>query len=421
MVVCHIGTTVLEGSDMKKRLTALLLVLVLLLPVAVASAAWYRVTTGSLQVRQFDSESSKVLGSYRQDYALTIKNRLKNGWALVEFSNGFQGYVQTKYIKSGGSGYAYIYSDDTSLRTGPDGSFGAIAKLARGRRVSVLVKGAKYSYVNAGDMGKGYVVNSLLSKKKIKPSGNASSSTHASGGNYDAYVFNAGYRSVNLRATPEDNGPIVNTYPTGTKVHVISHNNIWDKVSVDGTEGWMKTQFLTTAVPAPTPTPTPGGGGGGGGESGYTAYVVVPNKGTLNIRNGGGTNYGTISKVRHGAAVKVITHGKSWDKIEYNGRTGWVMNKYLHTVPPSGVDPSSVPDPSVPTPTPKPFEPYNATVTVDGLNFHRGKGDGYSNVNGCGKLESGWTVLVLEVSGKWAKVEYDGYIGWVHKEYIKKQ
>ncbi len=29
--------------------------------------------------------------------------------------------------------------------------------------------------------------------------------------------------------------------------------------------------------------------------------------------------------------------------------------------------------------------------------------------------------MVLEVSGKWAKVEYDGYIGWVHKEYIKKQ
>lgn len=406
---------------MKKRLTAVLLVLVLLLPVAVASAAWYRVTTGSLQVRQFDSESSKVLGSYRQDYALTIKNKLKNGWALVEFSNGFQGYVQMKYIKSGGRGYAYIYSDDTSLRTGPDGSFSAIAKLAKGRRVSVLVKGAKYSYVNAGDMGKGYVVNSLLSKKKVKASGNASTSTGASGGNYDAWMFNSGYRTINLRSTPDENGPIVDNYPTGTKVHVESHGSTWDKVTVvaDGNTGYVKTSLLTKAAPAPTPTPAGGGGGGGGGSSTYTAYVVLPNKGTLNIRNGGGTNYGVISKVRHGAAVTVLSHGKSWDKIQYNGRTGWVQNKYLHTTAPSGVDPSTVPDPAAPTATPKPFEPYTATVTVNGLNFHHGKGDGYSNVNGCGKLQKGWSVIVLEVSGKWAKVDYEGYVGWVHKKFLK--
>ena len=409
---------------MKKRLIALLFVLVLLLPVGVACAAtWYRVTTGSLQVREFDSESSKVIGSYRQDYALTIKNKLKNGWALVSFSNGFQGYVQTKYIKSTGSSYAYIYSDDTSLRSGPDGSFGAIAKLAKGRRVTVLVKGAKYSYVNAGDMGKGYVVNSLLSKKKVKASGNKSESTAASGGNYDAWMFNAGYRSINLRSTPDENGPIVDTYPTGTKVHVVSHGSTWDKVTVysDGNTGWVKNSFLTQAAPATTPTPTPGGGGGGGTGGSYTAYVVVPNKGTLNIRNGAGTNYGVISKVRHGAEVTVVSHGKSWDKISYNGRTGWVQNKYLHTTAPSGVDPSTVPDPAVPTPTPKPFEPYTATVTVKDLNFHRGKGDGYANVNGCYKLQAGWTVIVLEVSGKWAKVDYEGYVGWVHKEYLKKQ
>jgi uncharacterized protein YgiM (DUF1202 family) len=268
-------------------------------------------------------------------------------------------------------------------------------------------------------MGKGYVVNSLLSKKKVKPSGNASTSTGVSGVNYYAYVVNAGYRSVNLRATPDENGAIVDTYPTGTRVFVVSHGPTWDKVELDdGNTGWMMTKFLTTAAPAATPTPDPGSGGGGGGSSTYTAYVVVPNKGTLNIRNGGGTNYGVISKVRHGAAVTVIKHGNTWDKITYNGRTGWVQNKYLHTSPPSDVDPSSVPDPAEVTPTPAPFQPYDTTVKVNGLNFHRGKGDGYSNVNGCSQLQEGWIVTVLEISGKWAKVQYLGYVGWVHKEYL---
>ena len=58
---------------MKKRLIALLLVVILLVPAGMASAAgWYRVNTSSVKVHYMAGENSKVLGSYRRDYACKI-------------------------------------------------------------------------------------------------------------------------------------------------------------------------------------------------------------------------------------------------------------------------------------------------------------------------------------------------------------
>ena len=149
---------------MKKRLIALLLVLALLIPAGIASAAtWYRVNTSSLKVRFLPDDSAKVLGSYRKDYACTVSST-KNGWSYVTFSNGTEGYVQSKYISKASTYKAWVTKDDTSLRKGPDGNFDAIASLAKGTKVSVLSHGSKYDYVSAGDLGSGYIMNGLLSK-----------------------------------------------------------------------------------------------------------------------------------------------------------------------------------------------------------------------------------------------------------------
>ena len=156
---------------MKKRLIALLLVLALLIPVGVASAAtWYRVNTSSLKVRYLPDDSANVLGSYRKDYACTVSST-KDGWSYVTFSNGTEGYVLAKYITKASSYKAWVTKDDTSMRKGPDGNFSAVATLAKGTKVTVLSHGSKYDYVSAGDLGSGYIMNGLLSKKQVKASG----------------------------------------------------------------------------------------------------------------------------------------------------------------------------------------------------------------------------------------------------------
>ena len=403
---------------MKKRLLALLLVLVLLIPAGVASAATrYRVNTGSLKVRQMPSESAAVLASYRLDYVLTVQSS-KDGWSYVKFTNGKEGYVQTKYIKKATTGSAWITNDDTSMRTGPSGDFIALAKLARGRKVSVLSWGSKYSYVSAGDLGTGYVVNDLLSRKKVAPSGNASKSNGASGGDYDAWVLNAGYRKVNLRTQPNSKAPIIASYPTGTKVRVLAHSSTWDQIQVDGNTGYMMTKFLNRSAPAPTEVPVvtdpP--------AVNYTAYVVSSNGRGVNMRKGPG-NYSVMTKVPYGSAVTVLKHDTKWDKISYGGKTGYMETRFLQLSLPDGVPEGGTPATPVPTAVPQ-FQPYYATITSPngkGVNVHYKPDKSTSNVHGMGnngRLEVGTTVKVIGVTGYWAEVEYEGKTGFVMQQYL---
>ena len=399
---------------MKKRLLALLLVLVLLIPAGVASAATrYRVNTSSVKVRQMPSESAAVLASYRLDYVLTVQSS-KNGWSYVKFTTGKEGYVQTKYIKKATTGSAWITNDDTSMRTGPSGDFIAVAKLARGRKVSVLSWGSKYSYVSAGDLGTGYVVNDLLSKKKVAASGNAS----VTGGNYDAWVLNAGYRKVNLRSQPNSKAPIMASYPTGTKVRVLAHSATWDKIQVDGNTGYMMTKFLSTSAPAPTEVPVETDPP----AANYTAYVVSSNGKPVNMRKGAG-NYSVIDKVPYGSAVTVLNHDTKWDKISYGGKVGYMETRFLQLSLPAGI-PEGGATPT-PEPTAKPaFQPYLATITSPngkGVNVHYKPDKGSSNVNGMGnngRLEVGTTVTVIGLTGYWAEVEYGGKTGFVMQEFL---
>ena len=380
---------------MKKRLIALLLVLALLIPAAVASAAtWYRVNTTSLRVRFLPDTSAKEIGSYRKDYACTVGKTLKDGWSYVTFSNGTEGYVQSKYISKASTYKAWVTKDDTSLRKGPDGNFDAIASLAKGTKVSVLSHGSKYDY------------------------GNQSTSTAATGGNYTAYVFNAGYRTVNLRQSPNTSAPVIAEYPSGTQVYVVYHSVEWDKVQVDGHEGWMMNRFLSTSVPAPTPvvdpsvTPVPDGG------NSYTAYVVSANKKGVHVRKGNSKGYSVQFDVPYGAPVTVLKHDTKWDYIQYNGQKGYMDNSFLRLAAPGDAPAIETLDPSI-TPAPKQeFQPYTTTVNINDLNFHKQKGDWSSNVDGVGRLQQGDTVEVLAVSGDWAKVKYNGFTGWVHKKYL---
>jgi uncharacterized protein YgiM (DUF1202 family) len=393
-------------------------VLVLLIPAGVASAATrYRVNTSSVKVRQMPSESAAVLASYRLDYVLTVQSS-KNGWSYVKFTTGKEGYVQTKYIKKATTGSAWITNDDTSMRTGPSGDFIAVAKLARGRKVSVLSWGSKYSYVSAGDLGTGYVVNDLLSKKKVAASGNASETTAVTGGNYDAWVLNAGYRKVNLRSQPNSKAPIMASYPTGTKVRVLAHSATWDKIQVDGNTGYMMTKFLSTSAPAPTEVPVETDPP----AANYTAYVVSSNGKPVNMRKGAG-NYSVIDKVPYGSAVTVLNHDTKWDKISYGGKVGYMETRFLQLSLPAGI-PEGGATPT-PEPTAKPaFQPYLATITSPngkGVNVHYKPDKGSSNVNGMGnngRLEVGTTVTVIGLTGYWAEVEYGGKTGFVMQEFL---
>lgn len=400
---------------MKKRIVALLLTLLLVLPVAMASAAtYYRVNTSKLKVHQFDDEKSTVVASRERDYACTLVKKV-GSWYYVKFTNGDEGYVQSKYLSKGSSHNGWISSDGTILHSGPKYESATLGTLAKGAKVTVLTSGGTYCYCKTS-IGYGYVHKGYLSNKKVKASGNASTAAFTPASNYDAWISNGG-RTVNLRSAATKSAPVIQAYPTGTKVHVINHGAVWDEVEIGTSKGYMMTTYLTTTEPAPVPTAaaapvttfTP-----------YTAYVTSDNGKGVNVRNGAGIGYTYLFKAPYGAEVTVTEHGKSWDKITWGSKSGYIQNKFLTLNKPSGAP--VVTPPATVTVT----YPYNATTTCkegEKVNF---RSKPWKDSTAVFRLDPGTTVKVTgpaKFKGKtynaWVEVEYNGVKGYMMKEFLK--
>ena len=155
---------------MKKRLVALLLVLVLIVPCAFASGEVYYRLKKSAKVWQFPNYKSRVIDTYKQDWALTISKKVDKTWAKVLFTNGQDGYIERSLLKRCTSSAAWVSKDDIKVRRGPNYTYATLYTVSRGDKVTVITSGAAYSYIKT-DAGYGYIEKGALSSKQIKGSG----------------------------------------------------------------------------------------------------------------------------------------------------------------------------------------------------------------------------------------------------------
>ena len=64
-------------------------------------------------------------------------------------------------------------------------------------------------------------------------------------------------------------------------------------------------------------------------KSGGTRYIKSANGGSVNFRQKASAQGKVIAQLRPGTKVTLLTAGKSWSQIWYNGKTGWIKTKYL--------------------------------------------------------------------------------------------
>lgn len=398
---------------MKKRLLfILLLAALMILPCVAASAAtsYYVSGTSAVKLRQLPSTDSLVLASYRRDFATVSYKKYDSNWAYVFFSDGHEGYVMTKYLKSSSSYTGYITTDKTALRSGPEKTYSSLVSLSRGDKLTVLTTGSNWCYVSSEKYGTGYVSKTYISKKKIKPTANVP---------YTAYVVNPNNRSVNVRRGPGKGYAVEGALDPGTMVEVQSVGTNWSKIycSNIGLSGYMMNQYLSKKAPkvtptpsaaptfAPIPTPEP--------FINYTAYIVSENGKSVNVRQGAGEGYGIIGSLKYGVSVIVVEHtNKNWARIYASGTYGYVMRKFLSTEVPGPITPSTTAIPTILTST-----GYIYATDGERVNVRGGPGTGYDPVL---QLEAGSTVTVIEDSTTpgWTHIEYGTVRGYVMSRYI---
>ena len=305
---------------MKKRIVALLFALLMVLSCASASAAVYYRLTATVRLWSDSDYDSKVLDTYRRDWAFTITKKVNSTWAAVRFTNGKKGFVERRYFATSKARDAWITQDDTPLRRGPDYGFATVAKLDRGTKVKIITSGASYNYVRTTSGKFGYVAASVLSKKKVSPTPAAKSTKTE---NYTAWIVSNGGK-VGLRSKPSGSNSVVFAqYSPGTKITVLKHGDPFDYVSVNGSKGYMRTKYVSKVRPAAkTYKPV---------FKAYTARARKAADGTKpRLYKGCGLGYSWKS-VPTGTTVQVIDKAEDiyWVKVKVNNVVGYMYKKCL--------------------------------------------------------------------------------------------
>jgi len=141
--------------------------------------------------------------------------------------------------------------------------------------------------------------------------------------------------------------------------------------------------------------------------------VSVSNGGSLHVRKGPGTEFGSAGYVSNGQAISILSEGSVWTKIKVtsSGITGYIKNNYI-----IGLSSASG---TTSAPTPSGSYSYGAVMTKTAggkVNLRKGAGTGYASV---GKLGRSELLKIYGESGNWYNVVTgSGLSGWISKNYV---
>ena len=125
-------------------------------------------------------------------------------------------------------------------------------------------------------------------------------------------VNNAGY--LNLRKSASRSAKVLGQYDDGVPCILLSENNGWYHVSVDGVPGYIDASFIQKKYTTYSPD---------------VATVTTKNGGNLRLRKGPGTDYSSLKSVKNGSYVMILQKGDGWWKVAADGSVGYMDSSFL--------------------------------------------------------------------------------------------
>lgn len=356
-------------------------------------------------------EGTKV-GSYTRGTWAKIFTE-NSGYYYVEMPDGKLGYIRSSYvdINSASNGLMAVVKDCgpngfLNLRVAPGTNASIAGHYRTGTPCRVLEKRSDgWSYVNVNGL-KGYFMSKYLNFMTIP----ASSSV--------AYV-NISSGTVNLRSAPRSTASKTASLANHSYVVILQKGNGWWKVStMSGKVGYVDPSNFKSGVigggkrpsasDLATPAPT-----NKNDKNDNTTTKPAENKDTvntskpygivkasLNFRTSPNSSATIIAQLAKGTKVTVVAPGQTWTRIKANGKTGYVMTKYLTL--------------KNTTSSPK------KTVTQANKSYVNLRKSASKNSTVLSQVKHGTvvTVLVPDVNG-WTQVKYGNKTGYMMTQYLK--
>lgn len=259
-------------------------------------------------------------------------------------------------------------------------------------------------------------------------------------GNYIGFVLKTYVRITGTTATPApggtNNGSSGQTYVPGVG-WVNSNNNSNANTNPNWSTGWGNNNNNNNNN---NNTGWNTGNNNSGNVTSNKYIGIAVTTGTINFRQGPGTNYSKVTgcaQVPKGATVTLLEYTSSdngWYKVIYGSYTGYLSAKYLKVTltnnnagsnnnnsgNTSGGNWSTGWGNNSNSNNNSGSSASTTTGTTTGnVNFRQGPGTGYSKVSGCAKVPKGSTVTILEQTNGWYKVTYKSYTGYLSADYVR--
>lgn len=312
------------------------------------------------------------------------------------------------------TGVIYNCTNWVSLRAEASSSSKRIAKLTPNTTVTVTGEQNGYYKVTAGN----YIGFVLKTYVRITATGTTTGGTTTGGASNRVYVPGVGWVDANTTGSGTNTG--WNTSGSWNAGWSNNNNN-----NNNNNTGWGSNSNNNN---------------NSGNVTSNKSIGTAVTTGTINFRQGPGTNYGKVTgcaQVPKGATVTMLEYTSSdngWYKVIYGSYTGYLSAKYLKVTLTnnnagsnnnSGNNPGSSWNTGWNTGnnnTGNNNSGSSATATTGtttgNVNFRQGPGTGYSKVSGCAKVPKGSTVTILEQTNGWYKVTYKSYTGYLSADYV---
>ncbi|MDB8807653.1 SH3 domain-containing protein, partial [Romboutsia sp. 1001216sp1] len=193
---------------------------------------------------------------------------------------------------------------------------------------------------------------------------------------------------LNVRSGPSTSHAVIFSVKKDEKVSIEEQTDGWYKIKTNtGNTGWASSTYISLSNNESNDNPS----------SDNQRRVTIEG---LNMRNGAGTSYRAITKLKNGTILELISENNGWSKVKYDGRIGYVYSDYLEKVSDSNINTRA-----------------NTTkvVNYDFLNVRSGPSTSHSIV---GKLNRGDKVGVISESNGWSKINYNGKVSYVSSRYL---
>ena len=279
-----------------------------------------------VRFRSGPSSSYSILGEYNRGKAVTITGS-SGDWTACTI-DGQAGYIHSQYVSSGTySGTEISGGVDIFLSDFNGGNSFIVSPETPQESLPVLPEQGGDS---SGDIQQ--PENTPVPTATPSPVTPAPTPTLIPSQEQQSGFINAD--SVRFRTGPSTSYSIIDTYNRGTSVTVTGRSGDWTACTINGSSGFVFSQYITLSSQAETELPgidipqaSPEATLPPADNTTQTAGYICGNN--VRMRAGASMNSQILGELFYGNAVTITGVSGEWTAIIYDGTSGYVYSQYV--------------------------------------------------------------------------------------------